>query len=215
MTSGRGAAFGDLFNNGKIDVVINPIDGPPVLLKNVDPDHHHWVELKLVGGEKGPRDAVCATVYLTANGIRQREDVMSGGSYISSNDQRPHFGLGDATDAGSAGDSLAFRCEGNGEATRGGSDLHDYRGERDHRRAVWRSALHGSVVRFGDTTGGSLKSASKEKRSGEAIVMNDFGDILEAIGHAPIRKRAITNHGVLNEAFAYSKPELVFAGNAD
>jgi len=102
LTSGRGAAFGDLFNNGKIDVVINPVDGPPVLLKNVNPDHHHWVELKLIGGEKSPRDAMGATVYLTANGIRQREDVMSGGSYISSNDQRPHFGIGDATDAGSA-----------------------------------------------------------------------------------------------------------------
>ena len=108
LTSGRGAAFGDLFNNGKIDVVISPIDGPPVLLKNVNPDHHHWVELKLVGGvdpetgRSSPRDAVGATVYLNANGIRQREDVMSGGSYISSNDQRPHFGLGDATDAGTA-----------------------------------------------------------------------------------------------------------------
>ena len=108
ITPGRGAAFGDLFNNGKIDVVINPIDGPPVLLRNVNPDHHHWVELKLVGGtdpktgSKSPRDAVGATVYLTANGIRQREDVMSGGSYISSNDQRPHFGLGDASDAGTA-----------------------------------------------------------------------------------------------------------------
>ncbi len=102
VTPGRGAAFGDLFNNGRIDVVINPVDGPPVLLKNVNPDHHHWVELKLAGGPKGPRDAVGATVYLTANGIRQREDVMSGGSYISSNDQRPHFGLGDATDAGIA-----------------------------------------------------------------------------------------------------------------
>jgi hypothetical protein len=102
LTSGRGAAFGDLFNNGKIDVVINPIDGPPVLLKNVNPDHHHWVELKLVGGPKSPRDAVGATVYLNANGMRQREDVMSGGSYISSNDQRPHFGLEDATDAGTA-----------------------------------------------------------------------------------------------------------------
>jgi enediyne biosynthesis protein E4 len=102
VTPGRGAAFGDLFNNGKIDVVINPVDGPPVLLKNVDADHHHWVELKLVGGPKSPRDAVGATVYLTANGIRQREDVMSGGSYISSNDQRPHFGLGNSRDAGSA-----------------------------------------------------------------------------------------------------------------
>jgi hypothetical protein len=108
LTSGRGAAFGDLFNNGKIDVVINPIDGPPVLLRNMNPDHHHWVELKLVGGvnpangKPSPRDAIGATVYLTANGIRQREDVMSGGSYISSNDQRAHFGLGDATDAGTA-----------------------------------------------------------------------------------------------------------------
>jgi hypothetical protein len=108
LTSGRGAAFGDLFNNGKIDVVISPIDGPPVLLKNVNPDHHHWVELKLIGGQdsatgrRSPRDAVGATVYLTANGVRQREDVMSGGSYISSNDQRPHFGLGESTDAGTA-----------------------------------------------------------------------------------------------------------------
>jgi hypothetical protein len=99
---GRGAAFGDLFNDGKIDVVINPIDGPAVLLRNVNPDHHHWVELKLVGGPKGPRDAMCATVYLQAAGMRQRDDVMSSGSYISANDQRLHFGLGDATDAGTA-----------------------------------------------------------------------------------------------------------------
>jgi len=99
---GRGAAFGDLFNDGKIDVVINPIDGPAVLLRNVNPDHHHWVELKLIGGPKSPRDAMCATAYLSANGMRQRDDVMSSGSYISANDQRLHFGLGDATDAGTA-----------------------------------------------------------------------------------------------------------------
>jgi hypothetical protein len=77
-------------------------------LKNVNPDRHHWVELKLIGsrdaatGKQSPRDAVGATVYLAANGIRQREDVMSGGSYISSNDQRPHFGLGDSTEARTA-----------------------------------------------------------------------------------------------------------------
>jgi hypothetical protein len=97
VTPGRGAAFGDLFNDGKIDVVISPVDGPAILLRNVNPDHHHWVELKLVGGAKGPRDAVGATVYLTAGGIRQRGDVLSGGSFMSSNDQRVHFGLGDAT----------------------------------------------------------------------------------------------------------------------
>jgi hypothetical protein len=102
IVSGRGAAFGDLFNDGKIDVVISPIEGAPVLLRNVYPDHHHWVELKLVGGSKSPRDAVGAVVYLTASGTRQRQDVLSGGSYVSSNDQRPHFGLGDSTDAGTA-----------------------------------------------------------------------------------------------------------------
>jgi hypothetical protein len=105
---GRGAAFGDLFNDGKIDVIINPVDGPPTLLRNVNPDHHHWVELALVGGtdpktgKKSPRDATCATVYLSANGMRMRQDVLSSGSYISSNDRRLHFGLGDATDAGTA-----------------------------------------------------------------------------------------------------------------
>jgi enediyne biosynthesis protein E4 len=98
----RGAAFGDLFNDGKIDVIINPVDGPPVLLRNVNPDKHHWVEIGLVGGPKSPRDATCATVYLKANGMRQRQDVLASGSYISSNDRRLHFGLGDATDAGTA-----------------------------------------------------------------------------------------------------------------
>lgn len=100
LTKGRGAAFGDLFNDGRTDVIINPVDGTPVLLKNVNPDHNHWVEFKLIGGPKSPRDAIGASAYLAANGIRQREDVMSGGSYISSNDQRPHFGLGASTDAG-------------------------------------------------------------------------------------------------------------------
>ncbi len=99
---GRGAAFGDLFNDGKIDVIINPEDGPPVLLRNVNPDHHHWVEIGLVGGPRSPRDATCSTVYLRANGMRMRQDVLASGSYISSNDRRVHFGLGDATDAGTA-----------------------------------------------------------------------------------------------------------------
>ncbi len=94
---GRGAGFGDLFNNGKIDVVINCMDREPVLLKNVNADKHHWVGLKLIGGPKSPRDAVGSAVYLTAGGLKQRADVMSGGSYESSNDQRPHFGIGDAT----------------------------------------------------------------------------------------------------------------------
>ncbi|HET9087370.1 MAG TPA: CRTAC1 family protein [Acidobacteriaceae bacterium] len=93
----RGAAFGDLFNDGKIDVVVNCIDHTPVLLRNVNADTNHWVELQLIGTGKTPRDAVGTAVYLTAGGLRHREDVMSGGSYESSNDQRLHFGLGKAT----------------------------------------------------------------------------------------------------------------------
>jgi enediyne biosynthesis protein E4 len=94
LMTARGAAFGDLFNDGKIDVVINELGDVPALLRNVSPDKNHWVGLKLTGGPKSPRDAVGATVYLTAGGIRQRSDVLSGGSFSSSNDQRLHFGLG-------------------------------------------------------------------------------------------------------------------------
>jgi len=93
----RGAAFGDLFNDGKIDVVINCMDHTPVLLRNIDDDHNHWVGLQLIGGPKSPRDAVGSTVHVTAGGIRQRGDVMSGGSFMSSNDFRLHYGLGEQT----------------------------------------------------------------------------------------------------------------------
>lgn len=95
IVSGRGAAFGDLFNDGKTDVVVTPIEGPPLLLRNVSADRHHWVTLKLVGGPHSPSDATGATIYLTGNGVRQRRDVLSGGSYVSTNDPRVHFGLGE------------------------------------------------------------------------------------------------------------------------
>jgi enediyne biosynthesis protein E4 len=102
VSVGRGAAFGDIFNDGKMSVIINNMDGVPVLLRNVNSDHHHWIELHLIGGPKSPHDAVGTTVYLNATGIRQRQDVLSGGSYLSSNDMRIHFGFGDSTDPGTA-----------------------------------------------------------------------------------------------------------------
>jgi enediyne biosynthesis protein E4 len=97
LACARGLAYGDLFNDGKVDAVVNNMDGTPSLFRNVFPDKNHWIGLKLVGGPRSPRDAVGTTVYLTANGFRQRGDVVSGGSYASSSDQRLHFGLGLAT----------------------------------------------------------------------------------------------------------------------
>jgi len=136
----RGAAFGDLFNDGKIDVIINPIDGPPVLLRNVNPDHHHWVEMQLVGGSKSPRDATCSTVYLKANGMRMRQDVLASGSYISSNDRRLHFGL--ATPLTPAlRRFIVFRSQGDGKAACGRSHLHHYGGQRNYRRGVRRQPV--------------------------------------------------------------------------
>jgi hypothetical protein len=96
VIAGRGAAFGDLFNDGHICVVINNMDSHPTLLRNVVRNDNHWVTLKLVGGPKSPHDAVGAKVFVTARGIRQRADIVSGGSYASSSDLRVHFGLGAA-----------------------------------------------------------------------------------------------------------------------
>jgi hypothetical protein len=90
----RGAAFGDLFNDGRIDVVINNMDSTPTLLRNVVKNSNHWIAFKLIGGPKSPRDATGAKVFLTSAGIRQRSDVFSGASYASSSDPRVHFGLG-------------------------------------------------------------------------------------------------------------------------
>jgi len=93
----RGAAFGDLFNDGHIDVVINNLDSTPTLLRNVVKNGNHWVGFHLIGGPKSPRDAIGAKVFVTAAGFRQRAEVFSGGSYGSNSDPRVHFGLGTAS----------------------------------------------------------------------------------------------------------------------
>jgi hypothetical protein len=92
-------ASADFDLDGRVDLVLNNIDSSPVLLKNVTQQAGHWLELKLVGdvGRRSPRDAVGAVVYVTANKIRQRQDLVSGTSYASQNDLTVHFGLGNAT----------------------------------------------------------------------------------------------------------------------
>jgi enediyne biosynthesis protein E4 len=93
LHSRRGAAFGDIFNTGNVDVVSLNVGEPPSLLLNRNEDGNHRVLLKLVG-TKSNRAAVGARVTIHAGGVRQIGEVRAGGSYLSQNDLRLHFGLG-------------------------------------------------------------------------------------------------------------------------
>ena len=95
--SGRGMACGDLFHTGRLDVVINNLEGPPTLLRNSSSTTNHWIELELTGTGKSNRSAIGARLTLSAGGLAQRADVTSGGSFASSSDVRVHFGLGSKT----------------------------------------------------------------------------------------------------------------------
>jgi hypothetical protein len=92
----RGAAFGDLNNDGKIDIVVTILNGEPQLLMNRSPSHNHWLTLKLVGVADN-RDGLGTKVKITtANGVQYNEATTAVG-YNSSSDKRVYFGLGNAT----------------------------------------------------------------------------------------------------------------------
>jgi enediyne biosynthesis protein E4 len=91
----RGAAFGDLNNDGSVDIVISDYAGPAHLLLNKRENQHHWIELDLQG-TRSNRDAIGARVKLTsASGRVQYGTVSTAGSYASANDRRLCFGLGE------------------------------------------------------------------------------------------------------------------------
>ncbi len=92
---GRGLAVGDLDNDGRLDAVINNLDAPPVVLRNVATGTGRWLRLRLIA--KGPRDAIGSVAYLTTGKIRQRQDIFSGAIFCSQNELTLHFGLGGAT----------------------------------------------------------------------------------------------------------------------
>jgi hypothetical protein len=89
----RGAAFGDLDNDGRIDIVVENIDGAPMILHNGGNDTNHWISLQLVG-TRSNRLAVGSKVKALAGSLVQIDEVRSGGSYLSQSDTRLHFGLG-------------------------------------------------------------------------------------------------------------------------
>ena len=90
----RGCAFGDLNNDGKIDVVVSAIGSPAELLYNTSTDTNHWILIKTVG-VKSNRDGIGTRIMLTgASGLVQHNHVTTAGSYASSSDPRVHFGLG-------------------------------------------------------------------------------------------------------------------------
>ena len=93
---GRGLAVGDFDNDGRLDLVINNLDGSPELLHNELADRGGWLLVKLIGVAPNT-DAVGAVVAARAGGVTQTRIVQSGASYISQNDMRLHFGLGPAT----------------------------------------------------------------------------------------------------------------------
>ncbi|MBV9074978.1 MAG: CRTAC1 family protein [Acidobacteria bacterium] len=92
----RGLAVGDLFNDGNMDIVIEDLDGSPMLLRNAGISGRHWVSFELAGS-KSNRAAIGARIKLTAGGMTQTDEIHSGSSYLSQNDLRVHFGIGVAT----------------------------------------------------------------------------------------------------------------------
>jgi hypothetical protein len=93
--SSRGAAFGDYDNDGDQDVLIVNMDDRPTLLRN-DSDGGHWITIRLIG-KRSNRDGIGAKVTALAGGAQRATVVRSGGSYLSQDDMRVHFGLGVAT----------------------------------------------------------------------------------------------------------------------
>ena len=95
LKSRRGAAFGDIFNSGNVDVLVLNVGEPPSLLRNANNDGNHRVLFKLIG-TKSNHAAIGARVTIQAGGMRQIGEVRGGNSYLSQNDLRLHFGLGKA-----------------------------------------------------------------------------------------------------------------------
>ncbi len=89
----RGLAVGDLFNDGRVEAVVENLVGQPLILRPEGDKHNHWISFGLEG-VRCSRLALNARVRVTSGQLVQSGEVLSGGSYLSQNDLRLHFGLG-------------------------------------------------------------------------------------------------------------------------
>jgi hypothetical protein len=89
----RGMAIGDLFNDGRVEAVVENLVGGPMVLRPEHGPGNHWVSFQLEG-VKSNRLALNARVRIFAGDLIQMGEITSGGSYLSQNDLRLHFGLG-------------------------------------------------------------------------------------------------------------------------
>jgi hypothetical protein len=96
VSSARGLAVGDLWNDGQLSVVIVNVYAKPSLLVNTVHSGNHWVAFKTVG-TRSNRDGIGAKITVKVGKRTLVDEVRSGSSYISQNDLRVHFGLGSAT----------------------------------------------------------------------------------------------------------------------
>lgn len=139
----RGAAFGDLFNDGRTEIVVENLKGQPMILRPQGGPENHWISFELQGTQSN-RLALNARVKITSGSLVQMGEVLSGGSYLSQNDLRVHFGLAAATKV----DSVEIRWPS---------------GTVDHLKDLSADKFYGIVEGKGIVSAEQVRPASKEK----------------------------------------------------